>query len=37
LKPQAKGVNNTVNPVSNSSINTLEGKSSNGEGTTKNQ
>ena len=37
LKPQAKGVNNTVNPASNSSTNTLEGKSSNGEGTPKNQ
>ena len=36
LKPQAKGVNNAVNPASNSSINTSEGKSSNGEGTTKN-
>ena len=37
LKPQARGVNSTVNPVSNSSTNTLEGKSSNGEGTPKNQ
>jgi tetratricopeptide (TPR) repeat protein len=37
LKPQAKGVNNTINPASNSSTNTLEGKSSNGEGTPKNQ
>jgi tetratricopeptide (TPR) repeat protein len=37
LKPQAKGANNAVNPASNSSTNTLEGKSSNGEGTPKNQ
>jgi tetratricopeptide (TPR) repeat protein len=37
LKPQTKGVINTINPVSNSSTNTLEGKSSNGEGTPKNQ
>ena len=37
LKPQAKGNNNTINPASNSSTNTLEGKQSNGEGSPKNQ
>jgi tetratricopeptide (TPR) repeat protein len=37
LKPQTRGVNNPTPPVSNSSTNPLEGKSSNGEGTPKNQ
>ena len=37
LKPQARGGNNPTPQVSNSSTNTLEGKSSNGEGTPKNQ
>jgi tetratricopeptide (TPR) repeat protein len=36
LKPQTRGANNSVTPVSNSSTNPLEGKSSNGEGTPKN-
>ena len=37
LKPQGRGANNSAPPVPNSSTNTLEGKSSNGEGTPKNQ
>jgi tetratricopeptide (TPR) repeat protein len=36
LKPQTRGANNSVTPISNSSTNPLEGKSSNGEGTPKN-